>query len=205
MPSTIHLSDEVLGNRHFTPSAEIERAKLAVRNSGVCPVPLHRLRVWDALATNLPATPAADDLGLVTGTWGTNAPYAGTGDAKATTVTRRAGFFVAVPHDFAPGGSLSLRAYCGMKTTVSDTTATLDFEAYRLDEDGTLGSADLVATAAQSINSLTTAAKTFALDEGSLEPGDILYVRMTVAVVDGATGTAVIGAVYGVQLLADLW
>ena len=37
-------------------------------------VPLVEFRVWDAMATLLPGTPAADDLGLVGGTYGSATP-----------------------------------------------------------------------------------------------------------------------------------
>lgn len=200
------LADGRLTNRQFAADAAIDRDKLARRPSSVAPVPPHKFRTWDALHTNLPATPASDDLGLVTGTWGTDAPYLGTGDLKAAgATTRRAAALVAVPYDFEPNATLSLRARAGMKTTVAGTSATVDVEAWKLDPDGTLGSADLVSTSAQSINSLTVAEKTFALDSSELEPGDVLYVRVSVTVTDGATGTAVIGAVTGFDVVCDMW
>ena len=45
-------------------------------------VPLADCRVWDAMATLLPGTPAADDLGLVGGTWGAATPSLRSEDIK---------------------------------------------------------------------------------------------------------------------------
>lgn len=147
---------------------------------------------------------SADDLRLVTGTFG-SAPgaYVGTPDVKATSGTRRARFFVVIPDDYQIGESLTLRASAGMITTVADGSATVDFEAYRILRDGTL-SADLVADAAQSINSLTADDFDFDLTITDVEPGDVLDVRASVAYVDAATATAVIAALYQASLLADV-
>jgi hypothetical protein len=88
-----------------------------------------------------------------------------------------------------------------METTLSDGTCTIDAEAY-IANDATLTS-DLVATAAQSMNSLTAANYSFTLSSGSIDPGDLLEVRLTVACVDSSTATAVTPAIYEVALLCD--
>lgn len=151
-------------------------------------------RVWDAFATNLPATSATDDLGLYGGTFGTAAPIIATGDVKASTVTRYARITFPLPASYVAGQTCTIRAYAGMGTTVADTSATVDFQAYRSGDDTTIGS-DLVTTAAQSMNSLTEANKDFVVTPTTLLPGDLLDIRMTIAVVDGATATAVIAQV----------
>lgn len=191
-------------NRHIASTAQIATSKMAQRLLAVNTVNPTDWRTWDALGTNLPGTPANDDLGIVTGTWGTDAPYIGTGDLKATTTTRRAACFITLPNDYEAAETVTLRAWAHMKTTVADTSCTLDFEVWRLDKDGTLGSADICATSATSINSLTSDDKDFTITASTLEPGDTLYVRMSVTVTDAATATAVIGAVEAVELLADL-
>lgn len=202
---TCSIGEEDVVNRHVSPRAAIARTKLAQRPLAEVGIPLTELRTWDALATNLPGTPAADDLGLVTGAWGTDAPYVGTGDLKAAgATTRRAGFFVTLPPDYEAAETVQMRVIAGMVTTVSDTSATVDLEIWRLDEDGTLGSADLVATSAQSINSLIADDFDFDVTSTDLLPGDVLYCRLSVAVNDAATLTAVIAAVYQMFLLADL-
>lgn len=193
-------------NAKVSSIAAIDRSKLAQRVLARFPVSPLAWRTWDALATNLPGTPASDDLGVTTGTFGTDpGPYISTGDLKAAgATTRRAACFLAVPHDYEANETLTLRAYAGMVTTVADTSATIDFEAYRIDRDATLGAADVVATAAQSINSLTAAAFDFTITPTTLSAGDVLVLRMSLAVNDAATGTAVIGAVWQVELMADL-
>jgi hypothetical protein len=190
-------------NHHLGDNIDIERAKLAQRVLGVHSVPLEQLRTWDARATNLPGTAATDDLGYVTGTLGTDMPSVQTGDLKAAgATTRYAGFTVALPEDYEAGQTVVLRIVAGMKTTVADTSATVDAQVYRNAGDGTVGS-DLCATAAITINSLTAADKDFTITATTLEPGDILDVRVAVAVNDAATGTAVIGRIVAIELLTD--
>ena len=87
-----------------------------------------------------------------------------------------------------------------MLTTISDTSAAIDFECYRSNDEAGIGS-DLVTTSATSINSLTLANKDFVVTATSLLPGDTLDIRMKIAIVDSATATAVIGLVGGVELL----
>lgn len=170
---------------------------------GIYPVPLTWFRTWDAMATNLPAAGANDDLGLVTGTLASTAPTLQSGDSKATTTTRYARFQIPLPQEYTAGGSVLIRIKCGMTTTVSDTTATVDVQAYRVVRDGTVGS-DLCATAATTINSLTHADREFTITPTTLSPGELLDVRVAIAIVDGATATAVIGTIDAVELVCDV-
>jgi hypothetical protein len=162
------------------------------------PVPLTDLRTWDALSSLLPASPASDDLGLVTGTFGTSAPSVQTGDLKAAgATTRRAAFQFKWPWDPEVLESAAVRINAGMVTTVSDGTATVDMEITR----DAAPTVDLVTTAAQSINSLTAADKDFALSIANLEPGELLTCRVSIAINDTATGTAVIGKINSIEIL----
>ena len=160
-------------------------------------------RVWDAMGSLLPSAAANDDLGIVGGTFGSASPSLQSGDAKATTVTRYARCTVRLPHQYVAGETVLLRVHAGMLTTVSDGTATIDFQVYRSDDAAGIGS-DLCATGAQSINSLTPANKDFVITAASLGPGDLLDIRMTIAITDAATGTAVIGMAGAVELLLDV-
>lgn len=191
---------------HLSADAAIQRAKMAQRTLATIGIPFTDLRVWNALATVLPGTPAADDLGLVTGaTFGTDAPYVGTGDLKAAGATSmRAALFVPVPHDFESGTTLLLSLWAGMLTTIADVTATIDVEVYRVDKDGTLGAADLCTTSATNINTIGPLEKQFAIDTATLSAGDLLHIRITVAINDAATATAVIGQIAAIDLRADL-
>lgn len=170
------------------------------------PIPLTDFRVWDAMQTLLPGTPSADDLGLVGGTFGTATPSLRSEDLKTLGATnKRARVLVQLPWDYVAGESVTLRFKAGMITTVAGTSATLDCEAYKLqgDPDDAIGS-DLVSTAAVTMNSLVFADIDFVITPSSLSPGDILDVRITAAVNDGASGTAVIAGITSAKLLADV-
>lgn len=168
------------------------------------PIPLTNFRVWDAMATALPSAGANDDLGLVGGTFGTATPSLRTQDCKTLTNSNRARVLVQLPWDYVAGESVTIRFKAGMITTVSGTTATLDCEAYKLVDPADAIGSDLVSTAAQTINSLVFANVDFVVTPTSLSPGDILDVRVTTAIVDGATATAVIAGITSAKLLADV-
>jgi hypothetical protein len=89
-----------------------------------------------------------------------------------------------------------------METNPSDGTATVDLQAWKPDGAGAVGS-DLCTTAAQSINSLTAADKDFTIDASGIDPGDKLLCVLSLAVVDGATATAVTPAVYAITRRCD--
>lgn len=170
------------------------------------PIPLTEFRVWDAMQTLLPGTPSADDLGLVGGAFATATPSLRSEDLKAAGATnKRARVLVQLPWDYVAGESVTLRFKAGMITTIANTSATLDCEAFKLQEDpdDAIGS-DLVSTAAQNMNSLTFSNIDFVITPTSLSPGDILDVRITVAVNDGATATAVIAGITSAKLLVDV-
>ena len=179
------------------------RSNLDQESLSTFTIPLTSFRVWDAIHTLLPSAGAADDLGLLGNTFGTGSPTIETGDLKAAgATTRYARVLVPMPFEYDATADVVLRFHAGMKTTVADTTATLDVEAYKSDEEGGIGS-DICNTAATSINSLTLADIDFTITAGSLNPGDLLDVRIAIAVNDGATGTAVIGQIGAAQLLCD--
>ena len=184
-------------------TADILRTQLLQQDAQAYGIPLTALRVWDALQTNLPATAATDDLAIITGTLGTDVPTIQSSDGKATTITQYARFQFALPVEYVAAETVTLRLRGGMITTISDTTATVDVQAYKSDVDGASGS-DLCSTSAISINSLTKANCDFTISSGSLSPGDLLDVRVAVAITDSATGTAVIGEVSDVRFLLDI-
>ena len=179
------------------------RSNLIQDPNAVFAIPLVDLRVWDALATNLPATGGTDDLGLYGGTFASASPKISTGDVKAGGCTRYARFQFQLPVEYEAGMSVTLRLHAGMTTTVADTSATVDVECYKSDGEAGVGS-DLCATAAQSINSLTDADKDFTITPTGLSAGDVLDIRLTVAVVDSATGTAVIADIGAIEMLVDI-
>lgn len=208
------MSSSVTGDFHATGSVrrgttlipDVPRSNLELETLAEFPVPFEAWRVWDALATNLPGTPATDDLGLVTGsTFGTDTPSLQTQDAKAGGATNhRARTVLRLPPEYDAGRSVRLRLHAGMLTTIADTTATIDVEVYKLNEEAGVDGADLVSTAALSINSLTLADKDFTITASSLNPGDQLDVRITIAINDAATATAVKGIIGSAKLLCDI-
>lgn len=165
-------------------------------------IPHTAWRIWNDLDALLPSAAASDDLGLIDNTFGTGSPTIETTDLKATSGTLYARLLLTMPKEYDSRASALLRFHAGMKTTVSDTTATLDVQAYKSDKEGGIGS-DLIATAAQSINSLTLADFDFELTTSDLNAGDLLDVRIAIAITDSATGTAVIGQIGDARLLCD--
>lgn len=181
------------------------RATILTQDANVIfPIPLTLLRVWDAYQTNLPGTAAADDLALVGGTFGTAPPTVTAGDLKsAGATTRYARFQMQLPECYDAGNTVTLTLSAGMATTVADTSCTLDVECYKLDKITGIGS-DLCATAAQDINSLTFADRSFTITPSGLVAGDVFDVRIAIACTDAATGTAVTPTIASLDLVCDI-
>jgi len=172
--------------------------------NAIFPVSLASLRVWDAYHTNLPGTAGGDDLALVGGTFGTAPPTVSAGDLKAAgATTRYARFAVELPECYESGETVTLAFSAGMVTTIADVSCTLDVECYEIDKITGI-SADLITTAATTINSLTFTTKLFVVTPAALIAGDVLDVRIAVACNDAATGTAVTATIASIDLLADI-
>jgi len=201
--TSIRATTASIVNADISSTAELARDKLAQDTNQPFTVPLTQFRTWDALAVNLPATPAADDLGLDNATFGTGSPHLTAGDLGAAGATSRYGrAHVVVPMEYDDGATLTVRLHAGMLTAVSDTTCTCDVEAYRSDE-ATGISADLVTTAATTCNSLTFADVDFVITSTTLVSGDTLDLR--VALICNDAGTAIVEPVIGaVQLICDV-
>lgn len=197
----------VFGVAPTFPVGSFNRSDIVTDSLQPYPIPLLAGKVHDAIQTNLPVPNAAnDDLGVMMGTWGTNPFYLSSGDAKATTTKTYYGVWeVMLPVEFVSAGTVAIRITAGMQTTVAGTSATIDLTAYESTGASTTGiSADLCATAAQSMNSLTTADYDFTITATSLVAGDTLIIRPAMNIVDAATGTAVIGNIYAMKLLCDV-
>lgn len=164
------------------------------------PIAFTDFRVWDAVQTLLPGTSSADDLGLYGGTWGTNPMKIQTSDLKTLgAVTRYARVEVPIPECYVAGQSIAVIIAGYMTTAVADASCTVDVEAYRRDKTGGI-SADLCATAAQSINSLTPAEKSFTITPTTFTPGDVMEIRIAIACNDAAGASAVIPTISAVDL-----
>lgn len=185
-------------------SAQTRTSILKQDALAVFPVKFTDLRVWDAFQTNLPGTAATDDLALVGGTFATSPPTISAGDCKALGATSRyARFMVELPECYEAGETVTISLSAGMVTTVASVSCTVDVECYEIDKIGGIGS-DLCTTSATTINSLVFAAKAFTITPSGLTAGDVLDVRITIAVNDGATGTAVTPTIAGIDLLCDI-
>jgi len=163
------------------------------------------------LHTTQGAAGPSDDLALVPGTFGTalSAPSARTSDAKATTIEQRMRFPDAtLPAEYTPGHDARVRIKAQLLTTIADTTATVDVECFKHDENGGYSGTptDLCETAAQSFKFAVGVVTEvdFMLTTTSLNPGDVLDIRVTVNIVDTATGTAVIGEISRIALALDI-
>jgi hypothetical protein len=199
---TMILPPEVITNYTIAGNADIATTKLAQRVLAESIVPLTQARTWNAVATNLPAAAADDDLGLVSGTWGTDPARITAGNVKTLgATTRRLYLAIPIPANYEDGQTIQLQIRAKMETTVADVSCTIDAEAY-VGADGAVGS-DLVTTAAQSMNSLTAAAYTFTVNATGVDPGDLLEVRLSISSNDAATATAVTPAIYSIALLCD--
>lgn len=202
--NTMNVPANAVTDNSVSATAAIQRSKLAQNMLQSFPINMTDFRVHDAFQTLLPGTSASDDLGLYGGTFGTSGPLIRTYDVKAAgAVTLYARALVRLPAEYDPGESVSIRVRAGMVTTVADTTATVDIQAYASDKQAGVGS-DLCTTSATSINSLTFANKDFALTATALSPGDWLDIRVAIAVNDAATVTAVIAAIGTIELLCDI-
>ena len=182
------------------PLGSVGLADLTQRDLCEHQIPLSDAKVWDAPSTVIPATPASDDLGMVDNAFLTGKPTIETGDLKnAGATTRKTRFRVMVPRDYVAGETMTVRANAGMKTTVASVSATIDVQAVR----PAAPTVDICATNAQSINSLVAANKDFTLTPTDLVPGEMLDIVVSIAVNDSGTGTAVIGQLNSLALLAD--
>jgi len=189
---------------NITSSAAIARTQLAQDALKPFPIPFELFRVWNAYETALPGTSSSDDLGLYGGTFGTGSQLIRTYDVKnAGAVTLYARVRAALPAEYDAGETITLRMKCGMVTTVASASATVDVECYKVNGEGGIGS-DLCTTSATTINSLTFANKDFTITPTGLVAGDVFDIRITIAVNDSATATAVIAAIGSCDLLCDV-
>lgn len=206
MPSsfdTINVTGSVICSETAI-SAQTKATVLKQEPNAVFPVPFTELRVWDAMHTNLPGTAATDDMALVGGTFGSAGPMIQAGDLKAAgATTRYARFQVPLPECYDAGETITINLSAGMKTTVADTSCTVDVECYKLDKISGVGS-DLCTTAAQSINSLVFSTKTFTINPSGMTAGSVLDIRIAIACNDAATGTAVTPSIAGIDLVCDI-
>lgn len=138
-------------------------------------------RKWDDLVTNLAAADANDELGLVTGTFVTDAPSLNVTVAtpsNAPFYARDPGFVV--PWNYDAGTNLTLDVT--VVETVAATTATVDVVVVRR----AAPTVDICATAAQSVVGAAAGIKSFTLTGTNVVPGEVLDIRLNLTLDDGA-------------------
>jgi len=146
-------------------------------------LPITEAKTWDALQTTLPGTAANDDMAIITGTPGTDAPTLQGVDFGGASTDEIAAFEFVLPQEYRAGAAITLRVKAGMLTTIADentTAVTVDANVYLDAGTGLVGS-DLCATALQGINSLTMANKDFTITPTGVAPGDRLLIILSFA------------------------
>lgn len=161
-------------------------------------------RVHDAPHTNLPGTAAADDLALVGVTFGTDVMSIQTLDFGGTSTTAYARATIPLPWNYVAGNDVKLRFSAAALTTLPDTSLTLDLAAYLSGEDSAVSGADLCTTAAKDICSLVFADQDFTITATSLNPGDMLDVRIVMAGTDAGDLGVMTGCVGAAKLVCDV-
>lgn len=181
----------------------VARSSLGQDDLKPYPIDFTAMRVHDARHTVLPNTAANDDMALITGTPGTDAPTLQGVDFGGTSTDEKAAFTFALPAEYVDGETITVRVKAAMLTTVSDGTATVDVECWKRDGSGAVGS-DICATAAQSINSLTPANKDFTITPTGLVAGDVLEIRLSFGGSDTGNLGVMIPEISDVRVLCDV-
>jgi len=193
----------ITANSQIKAGTAITRAKMAQTAAAVFPIPLASMRVWNTWQP-LPAAAADDDLCAIAGTWATDVPHIESSDSGATSVTQYLGFEFTLPDDYDEAETLTLRIPAKMRV-VADTSAAVDVEAYLSDGNGAVSGGDLIATAATTINSADWANKDFTITATSRAPGDKIFFRVKITIVDAATAADHVTAWLGdIEILADI-
>ena len=193
----------ITANSQIKAGANITRAKMAQVAAAVFPIPLASMRVWNTWQP-LPAAATADDLGAIAGTWATDVPHVESSDSGQTSTTQYLGFEFTLPDDYDEAETLTLRIPAKMRV-VADGSATVDVSAYLSDGNGAVSGGDLIATVATTINSADWANKDFTITATSRAPGDKIFFRVVVAIVDTNTATEHVTAWLGdIEVLIDL-
>ena len=193
----------IASNAAIAANCGITKAKHAQVANAVFPIPVHALRVWDSWQ-QLPAAAGTDDLGCIAGTWGTAVPHIESSDSGETSVTQYAGFEFTLPDHYDDAQSITVRIPAVMGV-VTDTTATVDVECYLSDGNSLKSGSDICATAATSIKFAAWDDYDFTITATSRAPGDKLFFRIAVALVDSGTVAAGVTAKLGdIEVLLDI-
>jgi len=202
----ITIGESSVTNSNIATNADIARSKLAQDALKPYTIPLTSCRVWDAMATSLgvaAGSPSADDMGLITGTPGTDVPTLQGVDFGGTSTDEKCAFEFVLPAEYDAANTITLRIRAAMLTTVSDGTATIDAQCYASNRDG-VASADLVSTDAQNMKTLTPANYDFTVTPTGRAAGDRLVFVLAFGGSDTGDAGVMISEISEIELLLDV-
>lgn len=192
-----------LTNSSISPTADIARSKLAQDANKTYTIPIHAFRYWNNMALVLPAVAVDDEMGIVTGTPGTDVPTLQGVDFGGVATDEKCAFEFCLPAEYDAGQSVTVRLRAAMLTTVADAATTVDVECFKSNRDGLAG-IDLCSTAAQSINSLTPANLDFTITPTGFAAGDRLVIILAFAGSDTGNLGVMIPEISQVEILLDV-
>lgn len=181
----------------------VERSLLQQEDLAEYAIDFTACRVHDALQTLLPGAAANDDMGLITGTPGTDAPTLQGVDFGGASSDEKCAFFYPLPPEYQQGQTVQVRVRAGMVTTVADTSCDVDVEVWKFDGDGAVGS-DLCNTSATDMNDLSKANLDFDVTATTLAPGDVLMCRVSFVGTDSGNAGVMIPEISKLALLLDI-
>ena len=192
----------ITSNSQIKAGASITRAKMAQVANAVFAIPFASMRVWNTWQP-LPVAAIEDDLGAIAGTWATSVPHIESSDSGETSITQYLGFEFTLPDDYDGAESITVRIP-GKMRVAADTSAKVDVEAYLSDGNALISGGDLIATAEQNLTD-DWADKDFVVTATARAPGDKIFFRVKVAIVDGGTVADHVTAWLGdIQILVDV-
>ncbi len=178
----------------------VSRASIEQENLAEYAIPFDTLVKWDDWTANLPGAAGTDDLGVIEGTIGTDAPQIEGLDSGGTTVLGYMRFQFPVPVEYVNGQTINVEVRALMKV-VSDDVAAVDLVCYRQ----AAKTVDINPTAAISINSATAANKTFVLTPTNVVSGDLLDIRISLGATDaGNAADFITPVIEHVKMLLDI-
>ena len=168
-------------------------------------VPLREASVSWSDGTRLPVDSALYGVAYCSGTLGTDWPTLQWKDQGGAVTWKpyACAFVCTLPAEYVAGSGVLVRVWGKMLGAVADGSATVAIVAYKSSRDGACGS-NLCVTAAQTVNSLASAQRDFAVTSTALAPGDQLRLVLTVAGGDTANAAPMIPCVTCVEVLLSV-
>lgn len=179
--------------------ANLERSNAILETSQIIRVPLIDFKMTTGILSS--GTPSAGEFGRSVGGWSTGGYRMITETANGNTKTDRTMVRFALPQNYEDGEDIVVRVRARTSPT-ANTTATIDMQAYKSNEEGGAGS-DLNGTAAQACNSATWADYSFTIDGTTLAAGDELELWIEMIINDSGGTSSAIGHIGSVELLTS--